>query len=428
MLKTLQHHHIKYGLGRVRKLVAFLYYLIHRFFNENCTTTAASLTFTTLLALIPLLTIGLTLFSAFPAFSEYSIKFKAFILANLVPDASGKIISVYLRQFSDNAGKLTALGLGGLAVTAILLMFTIEDVFNHIWGVPKARKLLSRTLIYWTVLTLGPLLIGMALSVSTILFGQHGILSSIPILGWLLSYLGWLTFNVLGLALLYAVVPNCYVPPRHAFIAAVIIALLLQGMQTLFTIYIKQFATYTLIYGAFASFPILLLWLYLYWSIILFGAILSATLSYWNKGDWQAGTKTRTELEGAVNLLIFLDKTQRVGNIAKVDLLYRQLGLGTDQIQQILGKLAQKKLVQPTQDGGWVLAVPLEQIHLHSLFSLFVYQLPPAHHPLLHEVYARISDTLEVDLQTLAQRADTTQHLDKMAPSLNKEGFRKAAS
>jgi membrane protein len=402
MMKTLQHR--TYGLGRLRKLIAFLYYLIRRFFKENCPTTAASLTFTTLLALIPLLTIGLTLFSAFPAFNEYSDKFKSFILANLVPDASGKILFVYLRQFSDNAGKLTALGISGLAVSALLLMFTIEDVFNMIWGVPKARKLLSRTLTYWTVLTLGPLLIGVALSIDTILFGQQGVLSNIPVLGWLLSYLSSLIFSVLGLALLYAVVPNCYVPPRHAFIAAVIITVSLQGMQTLFTIYIKQFATYTLIYGAFASFPILLLWLYLCWSIILLGAILSAALSYWNKGEWQIQIKTQTEFEGAVNLLLFLDKTQRTGELAKTTLLYHQLELGIDQIQQILGKLAQRKFVQPTQEGEWLLTVSLDKITLHELFSLFVYQLPAAHHPLLHDVYTRISTTLEVDLQTLAQR------------------------
>lgn len=388
----------------LRKLIEFLHYLAHRFFCAKCTTTAASLTFTTLLALIPLLAIGLTVFSAFPAFSEYSLKFKSFILANLVPEASGKVITIYLRQFSDNAGKLTALGIGGLIITALLLMFTIEDAFNHIWGVPKARKILARTLIYWTTLTLGPLLLGVALSINTALFGHEGLLSALPLLDWLLEHLGSLIFNVLGLALLYAIVPNCYVPPRHALIAAAVVALLLQGMQALFTFYIQQFTTYTLIYGAFASFPILLLWLYLCWSLILGGAVLSATLPYWNKGSWQARAKTRTELEGAVSILIFLDQAQRTGKIIKIHLLYRQLGISPDQLQPILGKLAQKKYVQSTQNGGWLLTTSLENIYLRNLFDLFVYQLPEAPPEILQTVYGRIAHALDINLKTLAEQ------------------------
>lgn len=386
-------------------LPGFIRYLLQRFLAAKCTQTAASLTFTTLLALIPLLTITLMVFSTFPVFSEYSVRFKAFIMANLVPDAAGRIISVYLQQFSDNAGRLTALGLGGLAITAVMLIYTIETTFNAIWGVPNRRKLLNRAVIYWTLITLGPLLLGATLSVTSEIFARHGLLGSLPVMGGFFSQLGSVALVSLALSLLYIIVPNCYVPPKHAVIAAIIVACLLELMRLLFSIYIRRFSSYTLVYGAFASFPILLLWLYMSWSLVLSGAILSTTLSYWNKGAWRLQAKTRTELEGALAVLLHLARIYETGKTAKTRRLYRELGMGSDQIQHILRQLAKHNLVKITGDGGWILARPLETISLRTLFGVFVYQYPHnAHHPLLHDIYRQLAEVLEVDLRTLKDR------------------------
>ena len=138
----------------------FLRFIAARFRQDRFTQMAASLTFTTLLSLVPLITIALTLFSAFPVFDEFSGQIKQFLLANMLPETGGKMISRYVEQFAESAAKLTAVGIAFLALTAMLMMLTIDNAFNTIWRVSRPRPLIQRVLIYWAVLTLTPLLVG----------------------------------------------------------------------------------------------------------------------------------------------------------------------------------------------------------------------------------------------------------------------------
>ncbi|MDO9064350.1 MAG: YihY family inner membrane protein, partial [Sulfuricella sp.] len=151
------------------RVTPFLLLVRRRFKEDRCVQFAASLTYTTLLALVPIVTIALTVLSAFPVFTDLMAQLKAFILGNFVPISAGKIISVYMQQFSQKAAHLTALGIGLLAVTAFVLMLTIDHAFDVIWRVRRKRPLLRRFLIYWAALTLGPLLIGASLSLTSYL-------------------------------------------------------------------------------------------------------------------------------------------------------------------------------------------------------------------------------------------------------------------
>src|SRR5258708_37833995 len=155
----------------LRQLGRFLAHVFRRFNEDRCLQIASSLTFTTLLALVPLVTITLALMAAFPIFSGLGEHIHAFLLANMLPEKAGKVVTGYIEQFSGQAGRLTALGTAVLAAAAFMMMFTIERAFNSIWRVSRPRPVAQRILIYWATLTLGPVLIGASLSISSYLVG-----------------------------------------------------------------------------------------------------------------------------------------------------------------------------------------------------------------------------------------------------------------
>jgi membrane protein len=385
------------------RATGFARFVIRRLIDDRCLQTAGSLTYTTLLAIVPLFTIALTLFSAFPMFGNYSGKFKAFILANLVPDASGRVIGVYMHQFSENAERLTAMGMVGLAATALLMMFTIEKTLNQIWGITRTRNLLSRTLIYWAALTLGPLLIGLSISLASWLSGE--LPGELPGIGLSLLKLGPWLLVFLTLGMVFVTVPNCYVPRSHALLAAFFTASALELMKLLFGLYVKKFATFKLVYGAFASFPILLLWLYTGWVFVLGGAVLSACLSYWHNDAWRWPRSQGTRFEQALLILLTLAEAHHGGELLHIDALRRRIGLGIDVTNQLLEHMARKNWVEANREGRWLLATDLDQIRLIDVFELVVTPLTIGKEQALAPCMARLRGDLEM---TLADYA--TQH------------------
>ncbi len=386
-----------------KRATGFARFVIRRLIDDRCLQTAGSLTYTTLLAIVPLFTIALTLFSAFPMFGNYSGKFKAFILANLVPDASGRVIGVYMHQFSENAERLTAMGMVGLAATALLMMFTIEKTLNQIWGITRTRNLLSRTLIYWAALTLGPLLIGLSISLASWLSGE--LPGELPGIGLSLLKLGPWLLVFLTLGMVFVTVPNCYVPRSHALLAAFFTASALELMKLLFGLYVKKFATFKLVYGAFASFPILLLWLYTGWVFVLGGAVLSACLSYWHNDAWRWPRSQGTRFEQALLILLTLAEAHHGGELLHIDALRRRIGLGIDVTNQLLEHMARKNWVEANREGRWLLATDLDQIRLIDVFELVVTPLTIGKEQALAPCMARLRGDLEM---TLADYA--TQH------------------
>ncbi|MBP8045476.1 MAG: YihY family inner membrane protein, partial [Neisseria sp.] len=262
------------------RFAGFMVFLWKRFDEVRVPQVSASLTFTTLLALVPVLTVTLVVVSAFPMFDTLSDSFVRFINQTIVPQGAGVLFD-YINQFKGKASNLTAIGIVMLVVTSLLLIRTIDQTFNRIWRVQSERPLWTQFLVYWALLTFGPLAIGLSLTAWTLMLQQSRVDEMFPFLTGVLRTGSSILFSTVILWLLYRLVPNRYVPARQALVGAAVTAVLLEAARALFAWYIGTFNSYTLIYGAFAAIPVFLLWLNLLWMLVLTGAVFTAALSYW---------------------------------------------------------------------------------------------------------------------------------------------------
>ncbi len=350
----------------------FLRYVAVRLREDRCNQMAASLTFTTLLSVVPLITIALTLFSAFPVFSEFSTPLKEYILTNMVPETGGRIITGYMAQFAESASRLTAVGIVFLAVTAMLLMLTIDNAFNMIWRVSRPRSLLQRVLVYWAVLTLAPLLVGGSLSLTSWLVGfSSESAERIPSLGMDAIKIVPLVLTTAAFTLLFRVVPNRYVPMRHAVIGGLIASLAFESMNRAFAFYISHFPTYKLVYGAFASIPIFLMWVYFSWLTVLFGAIITASLSHW-RSTHALRLDQAAKLYYAVGILKLMHKGLHRGEVQTLPGLSRHLHIGYEDVERILDKLVKARIVGKLSGLGWSMVRAPEAVELDELVKIFL--------------------------------------------------------
>lgn len=250
-----------------------------RFRAERCAQTAAALSFTTLLGLVPMLAVGAALIELLPFGIKLSAALEQFLLATLLPEKAGTVIAKYLGQFAHRAERVTWIGLFALGVTALLQMLTIEHTFNAIWKVHKRRPWLRRLGLHLLALLAGPLVFGGALaSITFLATASFGLIDEPRWIRSAFSEAVPLVFLAMLFSLLYWALPNRDVARGHAIFSGVCAALAFVGMQRLFALYVVKLPTYALIYGAFAAMPIFLLWLYLSWSMILIGALLTAEL------------------------------------------------------------------------------------------------------------------------------------------------------
>ncbi len=251
--------------------------LRERFGEDRLGLTAGSLTFTTLIALVPLVTVMLAVFSAFPMFASFQAALQKYFLQSLVPDNIAAPVLRWLTQFAGKASQLGAVGLMLLGATALALVLTIDRTLNAIWRVRKPRSLAQRILVYWSALTLGPLALGVSLSLTSYaLSANRGLVAALP--GGLNLLLNTVEFLLLALAAaaLYHYVPNTPVRWRHAWAGAIFMALAFEGAKSALGWYVQAVPTYSVMFGAFATVPILLLWIYLVWVIVLLGAVVAA--------------------------------------------------------------------------------------------------------------------------------------------------------
>ena len=250
-----------------------------RWSEDRLGMSAGSLTFTTIIALVPFFTVVLALFTAFPVFGKLQGVVQAWLVQSLVPDAISRQVLGYLTQFSTKASRLGAFGLAFLAMTALSLVLTIDRTLNAIWRVRRPRPLGQRVLVYWAVITLGPLLLAASLSLSSyVLSASRGLVRALP--DEVMLLLDAVEFLLLAacLAALYRYVPNTPVRRSHAWTGAVLATVGIEGARRLLAIYIGQVPTYSAVYGTFATVPILLVWIYVMWVVILVGAVLAAQL------------------------------------------------------------------------------------------------------------------------------------------------------
>ena len=254
----------------------FLGGVLKDFYAEGCPLQAAGLSYVSLLAVVPLMTVGFSILTAFPIFQGLSSQIQHFVFNNFVA-SSASIIENQLQIFIRQARVLPIFGTLFLLFMGLAMIFSMERVFNHIWKVKKHRNLLQAFLMYWTVLTLAPILIGIGLAVSSYMMKITFISTtiSIPVIKRILFFISPCIFSFLAFLLLYMAVPNCRVKFKHALLGATVAAILFEIVKRIFTFYIAHFPTYKLIYGALATIPIFLIWIYLSWLIILFGASVS---------------------------------------------------------------------------------------------------------------------------------------------------------
>lgn len=248
-----------------------------RFREDRLGLTASSLTFTTLIALVPLVTVTLAIFSAFPMFASFQRALEQYFLQALVPDGIAKPVLAALTQFAGKAARMGGLGLALLVLTALALMLTIDRALNAIWRVRRPRPFAQRVLVYWAGLTLGPLLLGVSLSLtSAVLSAGRGVFGAVPGgVGMLLNVVEFVLLAA-GMAAMYQYVPHTQVQWRHALAGGVFVAAGLEVAKRLLAWYVGSIPTISAVYGAFAAVPILLLWIYVGWLIVLWGAVIAA--------------------------------------------------------------------------------------------------------------------------------------------------------
>lgn len=308
---------------------------------------AGSLTFTTVLAIVPLLAVALALFTAFPQFHDFSDALQAFLTNSLMPPLVSENIMSYLNDFAQQASRLTTIGGGFLVMTVLLLILSVDKTLNEIWRVHKPRGIGQRLLVYWALLTLGPLITGASLWATALVARESfGVMSHLPVLLELTLQISPFFVSAAGFAALFVIVPNTRVAPRDAIIGGFMVAVLLEIMKLGFAFYVSQVSTYTTIYGAFAALPVFLIWIYLSWLSVLFGAIVAANLPYFRQVRARGFARPSHPLNDALATLRLLDqsRTQKAPGLS-VRGMAETLNLTEDQIEKLLASL---------HDLGWV--------------------------------------------------------------------------
>ncbi len=338
--------------------------------------TASSLTFTTVLALVPLFTLGLAIFTAFPMFSQVQDQLQRWLIESLVPESISRQVLGSLTQFSRKASRLGLVGLAAVVVTLLALLVTIDRTMGQIWRVSRPRPWGQRILIYWVGLTLGPLLLGASLAISSYLFS--GYLSGLG--DWLpvsvRNLLDLVEFCLLAACVtgLYYYLPNTRVDWRHAMLGGVGVALGLELAKKVLAVYLAQMPTYSTIYGAFSAVPILLVWIYVAWVVVLLGAVVTASLP-------EMGRQAKRQADGpgwSFKLALEVLKRLSLARITspqglRVSELADELHLEHRHAQFVLDALLELKWVgrleqSTTQiESAWVLLVDLSVTQLEPL-------------------------------------------------------------
>ncbi|WP_290524924.1 YihY family inner membrane protein [Alcanivorax sp.] len=351
---------------------AFLGLLVRQFNEDGCRQSAAALTYTTLFAIVPVMTVSFAVLASVPALKDKGVQFQQWAFDYFVPSA-GNMLLDHLQSFAKQASNLTGLGIAFLVITSVLMLRTIEQTLNRMWKVPTARKGLTSLLTYWAVLSLGPIFLGAGLAISSYL-------TSMSVFNETMSFLGgarmWLTilpfvFTTLMLTLLYTVVPNTSVPIRQGVLGAAFAALLFELAKGAFTFFIKQAPSYQVVYGAFAAVPVFLLWLYISWTIVLGGAELVRALVV-----FQEHRSRVPRMHALLRLLhVFWERQQHGKTLRSKDVRKVMRQSGISQWDEFRNLLLDARVIQRTDEGGYILSRDLRNLTLAQLLAALPWPL-----------------------------------------------------
>ncbi len=301
--------------------------LRERFREDRLGLTASSLTFTTTIALVPFITVALAVFTAFPMFAKFQVVLQKWLIESLIPDNIARQVLGYLTQFAGQASKLGVAGVAILFVTALALILTIDRTLNGIWRVRQPRPFGQRVLVYWAAVSLGPLLLGVSLTTTSyVISASKGVVGAMP--GGVQLLLDMLQFFLMagGMAAMYHYVPNTQVKWGHAWTGGLFVSAGFEVAKKLLTVYLGKVPTYSVVYGAFATVPILLVWIYVAWVIVLLGAVITAYLPSLLTGLERRARSHGLQFQLALETLQQLDRV-RAGQIK---------GLTMQQLAQLL--------------------------------------------------------------------------------------------
>lgn len=356
MRATLQHLGHRYW--------AFVKLVWRQYNDDDCREIAASLTFISLFAIVPIMTVAFAILSAVPALSERGDDIRAWVFDYFIPTAS-KQIGEYLAGFAEQASNLTGIGIVMLVITSVMLLRTIEVTMNRIWNVTSPRTLITSLLIYWALLTLGPLLLGAGLGLSSYVTSLTLVTDTMGMLGGRATLLALLpfVFTTAMLALLYIIVPNCYVPIRQGLIGAAVAAVFFELAKSGFALFVGMAPTYQVVYGAFAAVPIFLMWIFLSWSIVLLGAELVRSLVIFRERH-----DDKPPLQVLLRLLELLRERQRNGQPLATDEVHEVLErIGAGKWEPYRNLLLDLGLMRRADDGSFFLSRDLRELSLAEL-------------------------------------------------------------
>jgi membrane protein len=357
-------------LERLRQLGAHVW---RHFRQDRCFEEAASLGYTSLLAIVPLLAVVFGVASAFPVFDRWTGELQSFIFDNFVP-ASGAQIEAYIAGFLGSVSRLTLPGTFFLILTALLLMIRIEKAFNRIWRVPVSRSLVNRIAMYWAVLTLGPMALGAATALSIQPVFEFVGVEEVDTMVW--RPLGIFLLTWMAFTLMFLLVPNRRVRIVHGAAGALVSALLFSLAKTGFVIFVGR-ASFNVIYGTLATIPIFLFWLYLVWVVVLLGASLAASLTTYSdrRGEWRWPWEWEFLL--AFRLVGHLWEAQTRGrSMSFEEMLESEQGIPGSLLNRLLENFIEAGIVTQDQESNWLLIRDLDRFSLMDLYRAGRYHLP----------------------------------------------------
>jgi len=397
------------------RATTFFRFLWRRFLDDRLFEAAGALSYTTVFALVPLSMVVFGVLSAFPVFEHWSDQLSDYIFSNFVP-TSARAVETYLRQFSANAGQLTAAGIVALVASLLITLTSVEAAFNRIWRVQVPRPKFARFLVYWTVFTLGALVAATSLALSTRFFAlavfetqsgrwiEHLMLQIAPMF-----------IELLAFAAIYRVVPHRTIRWRHAVAGAFLAVLLFEGVKWGLGAFLGNFSSYSRIYGTLAFVPIFLIWTFLGWVSILLGASLAPSISAFRYQPASMRLPVGYELYGLLRMLGRFDAAREKGKGLHSDEIQQMEPMLTDAlVQQMIGQLCEIGLLSRAESGEWLLARDLDHLTLAELYEACQLRIPvaEAHLPCREDALGRAAtaalDELRIPLRELLKRRVST--------------------
>lgn len=347
-----------------------------RFLERRVLQTAGSLTYTTLLSLVPMVTVVLLVMRQFAPLAQFGDDLRAFLLQNLLPERAGKMITLYALQFSQKASSLTLLGTVFLVITAVMLFQTIDHTLNGIWNVRRPRAWYVRIPVYWLALTVGPMIFAASVAATgELLSASRDLVEKQP--HWVNSLMDRSMTTVLLAALfsfMFHAIPNRKLNIWHSLAGGLVAGLGVVISQRLFGLYLSKLPSFALIYGTFSVVPIFLIWIYLSWLMVLLGATIAAVLPDFQLRHSQLPATAAGRAVAILRVSRMLADAQQKGAVAELADLARAAHQTVAQTDELLNTMGSAGWVVQTEDGAWTLCVAAEVITLGSLFSLAVFE------------------------------------------------------